>query len=288
MRVAIIGCGYVGTAVGAELVGRGHEVFGLRRTAADRPLLASAGIRPIQADIANSESLSRVPHNWDWVVNCVSSSRGTAQDYRKVYFKGTQNLLRWLSGRTPRKFVYTSSTSVYGQTDGSVVTETSPTKPQSDAAKILVGTEKLLLEAVRERGFPAVILRVSGIYGPERGYWLKQFVSGEARMDGSGERILNMVHRDDVVGSIVAALEDGEPGEVYNVSDDEPVSQQVLFEWLAQKLGKPMPPIAEEERRTPQKREVTNKKVSNARLKTDLGYQIKYPTFREGFGALLG
>jgi nucleoside-diphosphate-sugar epimerase len=186
------------------------------------------------------------------------------------------------------KFVYTSSTSVYGQTDGSVVTETSPTKPQSDAAKILVGTEKLLLEAVRERGFPAVILRVSGIYGPERGYWLKQFVSGEARMDGSGERILNMVHRDDVVGSIVAALEDGEPGEVYNVSDDEPVSQQVLFEWLAQKLGKPMPPIAEEERRTPQKREVTNKKVSNARLKTDLGYQIKYPTFREGFGALLG
>jgi nucleoside-diphosphate-sugar epimerase len=240
----------------------------------------------VNADITNPASLEKISPQWDWVVNCVSSSRGTLEEYRAVYLEGTRNLLEWLSKSSPRKFVYTSSTGVYGQTDGSVVTEASPTVTESETAKVLIETENTLLAAVRERNFPAIILRVSGIYGSGRGYWLKQFQNGEARLEGRGERILNMVHRDDVAGAIIATLERGQPGQVYNVTDDEPVSQIDLFRWLSKKLGKSMPSPGETDFAGTRKRGVTSKRVSNARLKTELAYRPKYPTFREGFSAL--
>jgi nucleoside-diphosphate-sugar epimerase len=287
MRVLIVGCGYVGSALGADLVRRGHEVFGLSRTMKNENELRKAGVQAVGADITKLDSLLSITGSWDWIVNCVSSSRGSLEDYRTVYLEGTRNLLQWLSKSSPRKFVYTSTTSVYAQTDASVVTESSETKPESETGRILLETERLLRAATAEQRFPAIILRVSGIYGPGRGYWLKQFINDEATMDKAGERVLNMVHRDDVVGAIMAALEKGEIAEVYNVSDGEPVTQRTLFEWLSQKLDKPLPPAAEDDGVSRRKRELTSKRVSNRRLKMDLGYQLKYPTFREGFGALL-
>ena len=80
-----------------------------------------------------------------------------------MYLEGARNLIEWLSPDPPKKFVYTSSTSVYGQTNGSAVKETSPTEPSSETSKILVETEKLLLEAASEKKLPAVILRVAGV-----------------------------------------------------------------------------------------------------------------------------
>jgi nucleoside-diphosphate-sugar epimerase len=212
----------------------------------------------------------------------VSSSRGGVEDYQNVYLLGMRNLIEWLSGTPPKKFVYTSSTSVYGQTDGSIVTELSLTEPASETARILLETEKVLLQPAA-RSFPAVILRVAGIYGPERGYWFKQFLKGEATIEGKGERYLNMVHRDDVVGAIVAALEQGSAGEIYNVVDDEPVRQMDFFQWLSKRLNKEMPPSVERQVPPERKRASTSKKISNARLKSLLRYEFKYPTFREGF-----
>ena len=133
--------------------------------------------------------------------------------------------------------------------------------------------------------FPAVILRLAGIYGPGRGYWFKQYLKDEARIEGSGARILNMIHRDDVAGAIIAALKSGRPGEVYNVVDDEPVTQFHFFQWLSGPLGKELPPSVPEDPEAVRKRGVTNKKVSNRRLKMELGYQFKYPTFRQGYTA---
>jgi nucleoside-diphosphate-sugar epimerase len=156
-----------------------------------------------------------------------------------------------------------------------------------ETAKILVETEKLLLAAVREKKFPAVILRVAGIYGPDRGHWFKQFLKNEARMAGDGSRFLNMIHRDDLIGCIIAALKSGRPGEVYNAADDEPVNQLHFFQWLAQSLDKPLPPSEPENPDENRKRGVTNKRVSNRRLKMELGYQFKYPNFRKGYTAEL-
>jgi len=298
MRVLIVGCGFVGLPLGVELIRLGHEVFGLRRNAAAETELKAAGIQPLFGDVTRPESLARLPREFDWVVNCVAAVGG-ADDYRQVYLQGTRNLIEWLAPNPPKKFVYTSSTSVYGQTDGSQVKESSPAEPVAETAKILVETEKLLLAAVAERKFPAVILRVAGIYGPDRGHWFKQFLKNEAHIEGDGSRFLNMIHRDDLIGCIIAALKNGRPGEIYNAADDEPVSQLHFFQWLAQALDKPLPPSepaavalarSGEPRENPdaaRKRGVTNKRVSNRKLKMELGHQFKYPNFRKGYSAEL-
>jgi nucleoside-diphosphate-sugar epimerase len=285
MRVLIVGCGYVGLALGKELAGQGHEVFGLRRSGSTHADLTAAGVQPVTADITQPDQLRALPGTFDWVVNTVSSTRGGVPEYEQVYRDGMRNLVEWLAPAPPKKFVYTSSTSVYGQIDGSVVKESSPTEPSSPTSRLLVEAEQILLEAARTRRFPAVILRVAGIYGPDRGHLFLQYLRDEARIVGKGERLLNMIHRDDLVGAIVAALKNGRPGEIYNAVDDEPVAQIHFLRWLSETLGKWMPPVATEQEAAERKRGITHKKVSNRRLRMELGVQLKYPTFRQGYTA---
>lgn len=283
MRALIVGCGYVGLPLGAELVRQGHEVFGLRRNPTAAGDLEAAGIKPLFADITQPGDLEKLPRDFDWVVNCAASGGGGEAAYRELYLTGNRNLIAWLRPAPPRRFVYTSSTSVYGQNDGSLVVETDPVSPESETGKILVQTENLLLAAATEINFPTVILRLAGIYGPGRGYWLKQFLAGEARLEGDGSRILNMIHRDDVAGAIIAALKHSPVCQVFNVVDNEPVSQLDYFKWLAEKTNRPLPPAAPADTETNRRRGVTNKRVSNQRLKKTLGYEFKYPTFRQGY-----
>ena len=284
VRVLIVGCGYVGLAVGELLSKAGHQVFGLRRTGSGRRELERPAIVPLTGDITRAEDLRNLPLPFDWVVNTVSSMRGGKDEYRAVYLEGTRNLIAWLKGSPLQKYVYTSSTSVYGQTDGSVVHEQSATEPASETGRILLEAESLLLEAARTKEFPAVILRVAGIYGPERGHLFQQYLRDEATISGDPQRYINMVHRDDLAGIILAALERGQPGEIYNVSDEEPVSQLLFFTWLSQTLKKPLPPLVADPPAS-RKRAITNKRISNAKLKAELGYQFKYPTYREGYTA---
>jgi nucleoside-diphosphate-sugar epimerase len=285
MRVLIIGCGYVGMPLGAELVRLGHEVFGVTRSSQNRDALKSHSIQPLVADVCQRPDLDKLPVPFDWVVNTVSSRKGGVEEYMNVYFEGTRHLLGWLAAAPPKKFVYTSSTSVYGQTDGSQVKESSPAEPASETGRVLVATEKLLLDAAREKKFPGVILRVAGIYGPERGHLFLQYLKDEARIPGRGERLINMIHRADVVNCIIAALKNGHAGEVYNAVDDEPVPQIHFFRWLSETLGKNMPPFGDEPASAGRKRAITNKKVLNRKLKAELGCQFKYPTFRQGYSA---
>lgn len=284
MKCLIVGCGYIGLPLGAELVRLGHEVCGLRRTASAEAELKSAGITPLFADITKPETLEKLPCDFDTVVHCVAAG-GDAENYRQIYLEGTKHLLKWLAVSPPKKFIYTSSTSVYGQNDASQVKESSPAEPEAETAKVLIETEKLLLETFRRDKFPAIILRVAGIYGPDRGHWFKQFLKNEARMEGDGSRFLNMIHRDDVVNCTVAALKSGRPGEIYNAVDDEPVSQRTFFEWLGATLGKYPPPTIPQNPAGDRKRGVTNKRVSNRKLKMELGCQLKYPNFRKGYTA---
>jgi nucleoside-diphosphate-sugar epimerase len=283
MRVLIAGCGYVGLALGQTLVRQGHEVYGLRRSRSGDQQLLAAGIRPLNGDITEPATLAALPGRYDWVVHCASSTGGGPEAYRRVYVEGACNLIDWLAPTPPTSFVYTSSTGVYGQSDGSTVDENSPTEPEAVTARVLVEAERLLVAAAKERQWPAVVLRVAGIYGPGRGHWFKAFLAGEARIEGNGDRILNMVHREDVAGAILAALERGSPGQVYNVADDEPVRQLAFFEWLSGELNRPLPPSVPKTATGDSRRGVTDKRVSNRRLKEELGYRFIYPTFREGY-----
>jgi nucleoside-diphosphate-sugar epimerase len=285
MRVLIVGCGYVGLAVGSELVKQGHEVVGLRRNAEESADLVRAGINPLTGDITKPADFLAIPGVFDWVVNTVSSDKGGLEEYRAVYLQGTKNIIDWLGGTPLKKYVAVSSTSVYGQTDGSLVKESSQTEPASETSQILVQTERLLLESFQKEKFPAVILRAAGIYGPGRGHLFLQYLKNKARISGKGDRLINMIHRDDLVGIILAVLKSGRPGEIYNAVDDEPVPQIHFFRWLSETLGKNMPPFATEDENAQRKRGLTQKRVSNRKVKMELGYQFKYPTFRQGYTA---
>jgi nucleoside-diphosphate-sugar epimerase len=282
MRVLIVGCGYVGLSLGKELARCGHEVYGVRRNAGASGGLSAAGIHPLIVDITRRGDLARLPAQFDWVVHCVAAGGGGAEDYRRTYLEGTRNVIEWLAATAPQKFVYTSSTSVYGQNDGSLVDENSATEPLAATAQVLIETEKLLLEAVRLKRIPAVILRVAGIYGPGRDRSVRQFLPNAAHSEGKGGRIMNLIHRDDVAGCIISALANGRPGEIYNAVDDEPVSQVNFFEWLAHQRGNGLPP-AQPEAPEAGRRGITNKRVSNGKLKRELKYQFKYPNFRSGY-----
>jgi len=167
------------------------------------------------------------------------------------------------------------------------VNEDSPAEPEAATSKTLVASENLLLRAANDGpqppGIPAIILRVAGIYGPGRGHEFKKFLRGQARIEGEGARVLNMIHRDDVGGCIRAALEAGRPGQVYNAVDDEPVTQRDFYRWLAATLGMEMPPAGPDG--PVRRRGTTNKRVSNAKLRAELGYTFQYPDFRAGYTA---
>jgi nucleoside-diphosphate-sugar epimerase len=275
MRILIIGCGYVGLPLGERLAKAGHEVFGIRRNAAGFSELASCGIKLLQADITDPASLKPIEPNYDAVINLVSSTRGGPEEYRRVYLEGTANILRWLQKRPPDRYIYTSSTSVYGQTDGSWVTESSAANPDSVTSRVLVQTEKLLQNCPC-----AITLRVGGIYGPGRGHLFHQYLRDEATLRDDGSAYINHIHLQDVAAGIVHLLSAGTPGETYNLVDDEPITQLTFFQWLSNQLGKPLPPSAPAD--PTRKRGLTNKRVSNAKLRST-GYTFLYPTFREGY-----
>lgn len=280
MRVLIIGCGYVGLPLGERLAKAGHEVVGMRRTGAADEEMRARGIAPVHADISKPESLAAIRPDFDAVVNVASSTRGGVEEYEAVYLQGTRNVLQWLRTHPPARCIYTSSTSVYAQNDGSLVTEESPAEPDSDTSRVLRAAEEVLLG---QGATPAIVLRTSGIYGPGRGHLFKQFLRGEAQLREDGAAYINMVYVDDVAGAIETCLVAGPDRAIYNLTDDEPVTQLEFFRWLAEKLNRPMPPSAPADPN--RKRGLTNKRLSNAKFKAATGYRFAYPTFREGYTA---
>ncbi|MBI3191993.1 MAG: hypothetical protein HYZ36_04950, partial [Pedosphaera parvula] len=149
--------------------------------------------------------------------------------------------------------------------------------------QVLLETEQVLLEAFRTRQFPAVILRVAGIYGPGRGHLFKQFLNREARIEGRGDRFLNMIHLDDLVQVIIAALKRGHAGEIYNVVDDEPVTELHFFHWLAETFCQPLPPHGPPADPADHKRGLAHRRILNRKVKMELGCQLKHSTFRQGY-----
>ena len=150
--------GYVGAALARRLVAAGHEVVGLRR----RPV-AIPGVRVVALDLLRGEVLGALPDGMDRVVYAVSAGGGDEAAYRAAYVTGLANLTSELArrGERPARLVFTSSTGVYGQSDGEWVDEASPTAPTHFSGRILLEGESLALAS----GVPAVVLRLGGIYG---------------------------------------------------------------------------------------------------------------------------
>jgi nucleoside-diphosphate-sugar epimerase len=269
-RILIAGCGYVGQAVADLFHAAGWTVEGWTHSAESAARL-SANPYPVRGvDVSRRAQVAEHGGMFDAVIHCASSRGGDAETYRQVYLDGARNLLETFPGS---KLLFTSSTSVYAQSDGSWVTEESETKPVRETSRILLETEKLVLD---QRG---IVARLAGIYGPRRSALLSKFLEGTAIIDPENDRFVNQVHRDDIATALFFLLgREAEGAQIYNVADDQPILQSECHRWLAQRLNRPLPPIGKS--KGPRKRGDSNKRVSNAKLRR-LGWTARYPTFVE-------
>lgn len=273
MRVLIAGCGYVGCALGTLLAQEGHEVFGLRRNTNALP----KEIRPVAADLLalNPKDL---PGNLDFVFYAVSPGGSGDEKYRAAYVDGPHNLLDALVslGEKPERFFFISSTRVYAQADGEWVDETSPTRPEGYAGKRLLEGERAVLDGP----FPATVVRLAGIYGPGRERAIERGL--EVPPKNSPPSYTNRIHQDDCAGVLRHLMYLPEPDPLYLGVDHEPAERRKIAEWLSGRLEAQVREKAD----GGAPRRSTNKRCSNARLLRS-GYEFLYPTFREGFAALL-
>jgi nucleoside-diphosphate-sugar epimerase len=286
VRVAILGCGYVGLELGRQLVDAGHDVTGVRRSDDGLATVADAGLRAVRADVTDAESLDAVP-DADWLVFAASSGGRGAAAAREVYVGGLETAVESFAARAdpPDRRVYTSSTGVYGDHGGDWVDEETPLDPTTEKTEVLAEAEATALAAP----FDATVARFAGLYGPDR-YRLERYLEGPVT-----EGYLNMVHRDDAAGAVAHLLEgDRARGEPVLVVDDEPVSKWAFADWLADECGRERPPKQTVEERlaagdlseAAERRLGTSKRCSNERLR-GYGYEFRYPTFREGYRAAL-
>jgi nucleoside-diphosphate-sugar epimerase len=263
--VLIAGCGYVGTAAAKLFAQDGWDVIGWTRSESSAGKGRGA-IALRAADISDLETVRHHAFAADVVVHCASSG---GNSYRRVYRDGAANLAACFPAA---RLMFTSSTRLYSQTDGSSVTEESAAEPDSENAEMLLEAEKIVLEN------DGVVLRVAGIYGPGRSFLLRTVMNRDAI---SGDRLVNQVHRDDIASAILFLARFGvvNPPRIFNVVDDTPAPRTEILQWLSARLGLPLsnsPSSANTKGRR------SNKRVSNAKLRA-LGWGPAYRSYREGF-----
>lgn len=278
-RVLIAGCGYTGIALGTRLASEGHTVWGLRR----RIELLPPTIHPLRADLCLPGSLTSIPPALDFVFYTAAAERRDDTAYEAAYVTGIRNLVTHLvaTRQTLKRLFFTSSTAVYAQTGGEWVDETSETSPQEFSGRRLLEGETLL-----QRGpFAATVVRMAGIYGPGRTRLIKQVQRGEAVCRLGIVRYTNRIHRDDCAGVLRHLMALDPPDTLYLGTDHEPVDESEIFRWLAEQLGFPAPHL-EPNVVTAKGRFQSSKRCQNSRL-LQSGYSFRYPTFREGYEAIL-
>lgn len=258
-QLLLIGHGYLGQQITREFRSNDWEVL---------PVSLSVHEGSLPCDVGDWTSVKTLKKHAspDFIVHCAASGRGGAEAYQHVYVDGCRNLTEHFPG-VP--LLFTSSTSVYAQTDGSVVAEESPAIPDRETGALLLEAERIVIEA------GGIVARLSGIYGPGRSVILKKFLSGEAIIEEDGRRFLNQIHRDDAARGIHHLATIGASG-VFNVSDSTPLSQIDCYQALSAQFSLPLPPSGP--RDLNRKRGWTHKQVSNAKLRAS-GWQPDFPSF---------
>ena len=282
MRVAILGCGYVGLELARQL-GADHKVVGVRRSEAGLAAVEETGANPVRADVTDADDLAAVP-DVDAVVFAASSGGRGAEAARDVYVDGLRTVIESFGARerVPDRLVYTSSTGVYGDHDGDWVDEETPLDPTTEKTEVLAEAERLAREAAPEHGIDGAVARFAGLYGPDR-YRLDRYLEGP--VTGG---YLNMIHRDDAAGVVRFMLESTD-GDLLVAVDNEPVDKWTFADWLADECGVERPPkrtkaerLEDDVSEAARRRILTSKRCSNDRLR-ELGYEFRYPTYREGY-----
>ena len=182
---------------------------------------------------------------------------------------------------------YLSTTGVYGDRGGALIDEAAELRPNGERGQARVNAER---EWLAIANLPLHIFRLPGIYGPGRNQF-ESVKNGTAKRVIKQGQIFSRIHVEDIAGILKASIAKPNPGQVYNVADDEPCPPQDVVTYACELLGVAPPPEIpfEQAELSPMARSfyADSKRVSNARIKTELGYALKYPNYRVGLDALL-
>lgn len=275
MSVIIAGCGDLGTEVGLRFAAQGQHVIGLRRRAQVLPAEIegrSVDLRAEAPAIDEDVSVVIVP---------LAAGRRTVEEYRATYVDGLRHVLDGIeaSPADPRLIVV-SSTAVYDVSDGGVVDEGTPARAGTPTAGVLLEAEALL----RDRKPEATLLRLSGIYGPGRERLIEQVRGGTATLvrPPATSPHTNRIHRDDAAAALVHVAGLPHPAPLYLGTDDEPAPLDDVLRFIARETASSEPAFGDVDGR----QAAGDKRLSNALLRST-GFEFAYPTYREGYRAVL-
>lgn len=302
--IFIVGCGYVGRRVAAAERARGSRIIALARSENSAQALRTLGIESVRGDLDDPGSLAGLDVAGQGVYYFAPPPTTGVRDPRMAAF------LVAVTPRSPRRIVYISTTGVYGDCHGEWVDEARAPNPTADRARRRLDAEQQLRACGARTGCEAVILRVPGIYGPDR-LPVERLRKGLPLLREDEAPWSNRVHADDLVAACLAAMAHGRAGAVYNVSDGHPSTMTDYFRRVADALALPRPPeISRVESaggpsmaRGPRLGPIgeagaqidegmlsylaESKRIDNRRMREELGVSLRYPTLAEGLAACL-
>jgi nucleoside-diphosphate-sugar epimerase len=269
-KALLIGCGDLGLRCANWLLRNDFVVWGAKRS---NNLPNS--IRYLPVDVTNVAQVQSIA-NTEWDVVLITLTTRGESNYQRVYVDGVKNILDALQGKP--LLLFASSTSVYGQNDGSYVDEASATQPKGFSGKTLLKAEALL----RSAHLPAVSIRFSGIYGGGRFNHLIEQLRQGSICPKDPVHYSNRIHVDDAARFLCHLIEQHQKGHalepVYLASDSEPPKLRDLMEWLARREGIAIDGLKEDY----QPRRGGNRRYRNSKLLAT-GFKLNFPSFREGF-----
>jgi nucleoside-diphosphate-sugar epimerase len=282
----IVGCGYVGRRL-AQQLGKDYNLYGLVRTTMHIKSLRAAHIEPIVLDL---DKLTKQDLSPVWFRNCTlfyfapppADGESDARLHRFLNVLQTR----------PASLIYISTTGVYGNTHGQLVDESAPINPRTLRAQRRVSAEHITRIWCTENNVRRVVLRVPAIYGPGR-LPLERLRKGEPVIREEDSPIVNRIHVDDLVQACMAAALKPETRGIYNVSDGNGCTMTEYVRLVAQLTGLPMPPeMPMDEAQLSFSAEYLSyldesRRIDNARMRSELGVQLRYPVLKDGIRASL-
>ncbi len=259
-RIAIIGCGYVGLAVGQKLAAIGHDVAATTTSQSRMDELQQVGMTPHRIELKEADKLHDLLADRDAAI--LTYGAGRNGDYKRVYVQGARSIVEAVSSSSLRRIIYTSSTRVYGQNDGDWVDETSPTTSSDEKGQLLVEAERVLLNGIsnaQRQSVDVSVLRLGGIHGPLRELSPRILILAEQTRD-DGQAYINLIHLDDIVTVMTKLLPVNHHG-LLNVTSDNPQTRRQLYDTII--AGAKLKPIQWTDNDQP----TQGKKVSNERVK---------------------
>lgn len=283
MAKLIFGCGYLGLRVARLWLARGETVYAMTRSAEKAQILKTEGIWPLVGDLLRGEPLS-VPQNLTTILFTVGYDRASATPIQDVYVRGVQRAIDCLPEAVER-FIYISSTGVYGHAAGEEVDEDTPCQPLRAGGVASLGAERALEASKLQSG--AVILRMAGLYGPGRIPRSADLVAGRP-IDAPAHGWLNLIHADDAARTVLLAEQRAPLPRTYVVSDGHPVVRAEYYAELARLLHAPAPRFIDPPAASPvAARAASDKRVVPRRMFAELAPSLQYPSYREGLQAIV-